>query len=68
MLAEVEMWSHFDIFWDAFLPNFIATIFGVVLGLPVALYVNSRFSLKQIKLSAELDSRRLIAVTGILEV
>lgn len=60
------MWSHFGVFWDAFLPNFIATIFGVILGLPVALYVNNRLSLKQSRLDAELELRRLGAVTNVL--
>lgn len=34
-------------FWEAFLPNLAATILGVVLGLPAALYVNRRLTESQ---------------------
>ncbi|MDA8325457.1 MAG: hypothetical protein M0033_04495 [Nitrospiraceae bacterium] len=46
-------------FWAAFLPNLVATILGVVLGLPVALYVNRRLTERQRALDrAERTKRR----------
>lgn len=35
------------IFWEAFLPNLAATVLGVILGLPTALYVNRRLTESQ---------------------
>jgi hypothetical protein len=46
-------------FLEAFLPNLAATVLGVILGLPAALYVNRRLTLNQrTLLQAESDSLR----------
>lgn len=53
-------------FWEAFLPNFVATILGVVLGLPAAIYVNRKLSAYQHRHEAEASARKFSDIAGVI--
>src|SRR4051812_4904854 len=53
-------------FLEAFFPNLAATILGVVLGLPVALYVNRRLTSLQHLRDAKAESTRRNRVVDVL--
>jgi hypothetical protein len=53
-------------FFDAFWPNLAATAFGVVLGLPFALYLNRRLSEHQSRLQTAETRQRLTAAINVL--
>ncbi|SDT13362.1 hypothetical protein SAMN05216271_3689 [Halopseudomonas sabulinigri] len=55
-------------FLDAFWPNLAATAIGVVLGLPVALYLNRQFTIKAMETEVT-ESKKLLsdAITTLVE-
>lgn len=53
-------------FWEAFFPNFVATVFGVAMGLPVALYVNKRLTIHQYRREDLVAANKFGEVTDVL--
>lgn len=54
-------------FLEAFFPNLSATILGVVLGLPAALYVNGRLTASQRRLQRASEVSRRNVVVDVLD-
>ena len=53
-------------FWINFWPNFVSTVTGLILGLPVAIWTNHFFNKKQLHNQKQTERERLLKALTVL--